>query len=164
MDDFIRVRGASQHNLKNLDVDLPKRSLTVVTGPSGSGKSSLALDTVFAEGQRRYVESLSTYAKQFLNRVEKPKVESIEGISPAVALEQKNTMRSSRSTVGTATELYGYMRLFWARVGLTYCPECGETVKADSVSSVVEELLTLPESTRIQITFPLQIEEESSQA
>ena len=163
MADFIRVRGASQHNLKNLDVDLPKRSLTVVTGPSGSGKSSLALDTVFAEGQRRYVESLSTYAKQFLNRVEKPKVESIEGISPAVALEQKNTMRSSRSTVGTATELYGYMRLFWARVGLTYCPECGDTVKADSVSSVVEELLTLPESTRIQITFPLQIEDESRQ-
>lgn len=160
MDEFIRVRGASQHNLKNIDVDLPKQALTVVTGPSGSGKSSLALDTVFAEGQRRYVESLSTYAKQFLNRVEKPKVRSIEGISPAVALEQKNATRSSRSTVGTATEIYGYMRLLWARVGVTHCPECGDAVKADSVTSVVEELLTLSEHTRIQITFPLQVEDE----
>ena len=157
MDDFIYIKGANQHNLKDLDVDFPKQSLTVVTGPSGSGKSSLALDTVFAEGQRRYVESLSTYAKQFLNRIEKPKVRSIEGISPAVALEQKNTTRSSRSTVGTATEVYGYLRLLWARIGITHCPECGEVVKADSVTNVVEELLTLPGSTRIQVTFPIGV-------
>ena len=155
MDEFISVRGASQHNLKNLDIDFPKRSFTVVTGPSGSGKSSLALDTIFAEGQRRYVESLSTYAKQFLNRIEKPKVQSIEGISPAVALEQKNPTRSSRSTVGTATEVYGYMRLLWARIGTTYCPDCGDEIRADSVTSVIEELQRLPESTRIQVTFPL---------
>ena len=155
MDEFISVRGASQHNLKNLDIDFPKRSFTVVTGPSGSGKSSLALDTIFAEGQRRYVESLSTYAKQFLNRIEKPKVQSIEGISPAVALEQKNPTRSSRSTVGTATEVYGYMRLLWARIGTTYCPDCGDEIKADSVTSVIEELQRLPASTRIQVTFPL---------
>ena len=155
MDEFISVRGASQHNLKNLDIDFPKRSFTVVTGPSGSGKSSLALDTIFAEGQRRYVESLSTYAKQFLNRIEKPKVQSIEGISPAVALEQKNPTRSSRSTVGTATEVYGYMRLLWARIGTTYCPDCGDEIRADSVTSVIEELQSLPESTRIQVTFPL---------
>lgn len=155
MDEFISVRGASQHNLKNLDIDFPKRSFTVVTGPSGSGKSSLALDTIFAEGQRRYVESLSTYAKQFLNRIEKPKVQSIKGISPAVALEQKNPTRSSRSTVGTATEVYGYMRLLWARIGTTYCPDCGDEIRADSVTSVIEELQRLPESTRIQVTFPL---------
>jgi len=155
MDEFISVRGANQHNLKNLDIDFPKRSFTVVTGPSGSGKSSLALDTIFAEGQRRYVESLSTYAKQFLNRIEKPKVQSIEGISPAVALEQKNPTRSSRSTVGTATEVYGYMRLLWARIGTTYCPDCGDEIRADSVTSVIEELQRLPESTRIQVTFPL---------
>ena len=133
MDDWIRIRGARQHNLKNLDIDLPRRAFTVITGPSGSGKSSLALDTLFAEGQRRYVESLSTYAKQFLERVEKPDVDSVEGISPAVAIEQKNPTKSSRSTVGTATEVYDYLRLLWARVGRTYCPECGDEVRPDSV-------------------------------
>jgi excinuclease ABC subunit A len=157
MDDWIRIRGARQHNLKNLDIDLPRRSLTVITGPSGSGKSSLALDTLFAEGQRRYVESLSTYAKQFLERMEKPDVDSVEGISPAVAIEQKNPTKSSRSTVGTATEVYDYLRLLWARVGRTYCPECGDEVRPDSVTSAVGRVLTLPEGTPIQVTFPLKL-------
>ena len=157
MDDWIRIRGARQHNLKNLDIDLPRRALTVITGPSGSGKSSLALDTLFAEGQRRYVESLSTYAKQFLERMEKPDVDSIEGISPAVAIEQKNPTKSSRSTVGTATEVYDYLRLLWARVGRTYCPECGDEVRPDSVTSAAARVLTLPEGTRIQVTFPLKL-------
>ena len=157
MDDWIRVRGARQHNLKNLDIDLPRRALTVITGPSGSGKSSLALDTLFAEGQRRYVESLSTYAKQFLERIEKPDVDSVEGISPAVAIEQKNPTKSSRSTVGTATEVYDYLRLLWARVGRTYCPECGDEVRPDSVTSAVGRVLTLPEGTPIQVTFPLKL-------
>ena len=129
----------------------------MITGPSGSGKSSLALDTLFAEGQRRYVESLSTYAKQFLERMEKPDVDSIEGISPAVAIEQKNPTKSSRSTVGTATEVYDYLRLLWARVGRTYCPECGDEVRPDSVTSATARVLTLPEGTRIQVTFPLKL-------
>ena len=157
MDDWIRIRGARQHNLKNLDIDLPRRALTVITGPSGSGKSSLALDTLFAEGQRRYVESLSTYAKQFLERVEKPDVDSVEGISPAVAIEQKNPTKSSRSTVGTATEVYDYLRLLWARVGRTHCPACGDEVRPDSVTSAVGRVLALPEGTPIQVTFPLKL-------
>ncbi|MEE3184836.1 MAG: excinuclease ABC subunit A, partial [Gemmatimonadota bacterium] len=157
MDDWIRIRGARQHNLRNLDIDLPRRALTVITGPSGSGKSSLALDTLFAEGQRRYVESLSTYARQFLERMEKPDVDSIEGISPAVAIEQKNPTKSSRSTVGTATEVYDYLRLLWARVGRTYCRECGDEVRPDSVTSAAGGVLTLPQGTRIQVTFPLKL-------
>lgn len=156
----IRIRGARQHNLKNFDLDLPRRRLTVITGPSGSGKSSLALDTLFAEGQRRYVESLSTYAKQFLERMEKPDVDSVEGISPAVAIEQKNPTKSSRSTVGTATEVYDYLRLLWARVGRTYCPQCGRHVKPDTVSGAVDRVLTLPEGTRIQVAFPLPLSGE----
>jgi len=156
MDDWIRIRGARQHNLKDLDIDLPRRALIVLTGPSGSGKSSLALDTLFAEGQRRYVESLSTYAKQFLDRMEKPDVDSIEGISPAVAIEQKNPTKSSRSTVGTATEVYDYLRLLWARVGRTFCPECGNVVRPDTVTSAVDRVLELPEGSRIQVTFPLK--------
>jgi excinuclease ABC subunit A len=157
MDDWIRIRGARQHNLKNLDIDIPRRTLTVITGPSGSGKSSLALDTLFAEGQRRYVESLSTYARQFLERMEKPDVDSVEGISPAVAIEQKNPTKSSRSTVGTATEVYDYLRLLWARVGRTYCPECGDQVRPDTVTEAVDRVLELPEGTRIQVTFPLKL-------
>jgi excinuclease ABC subunit A len=155
MNEPIRIRGARQNNLKGIDLDLPRRSLTVITGPSGSGKSSLALDTLFAEGQRRYVESLSTYAKQFLNRMEKPDVDSIEGISPAVAIEQKNPTKSSRSTVGTATDVYDYMRLLWSRVGRTRCPECGRHVRPDTVSSAVDRVVALPEGARIQVTFPL---------
>ena len=155
MNDPIRIRGARQHNLKGFDLDIPRRQLTVITGPSGSGKSSLALDTLFAEGQRRYVESLSTYAKQFLERMEKPDVDSVEGISPAVAIEQKNPTKSSRSTVGTATEVYDYLRLLWSRVGRTHCPECDRQVRPDTVSEAVDRVLELPEGTRIQVTFPL---------
>lgn len=156
MDDFIRILGARQHNLKNIDVALPRRALTVVTGPSGSGKSSLALDTLFAEGQRRYVESLSTYAKQFLDRMEKPAVDSIEGICPAVAIEQKNPTKSSRSTVGTATEVYDYLRLLWARVGHTHCPECDRRVLPDTVSGAVDRVMDLEPGTRFQVCFPLR--------
>ena len=155
MDDPIRIRGARQHNLKGIDLDLPRRQLTVITGPSGSGKSSLALDTLFAEGQRRYVESLSTYAKQFLERMEKPDVDSVEGISPAVAIEQKNPTKSSRSTVGTATEVYDYLRLLWSRVGRTRCPECDRRVRPDTVTEAVDRVRELPAGTRIQVTFPL---------
>jgi excinuclease ABC subunit A len=155
MDDHIRIRGARQHNLKGLDLDLPRGALTVITGPSGSGKSSLALDTLFAEGQRRYVESLSTYAKQFLDRMEKPDVESIEGIAPAVAIEQKNPTKSSRSTVGTATEIHDYLRLLFARAGRTHCPECGRRVEPDTVTSAVDRVLALDEGTRVQVAFPL---------
>jgi len=157
MDDTIHIRGARQHNLKNIDLDLPRRALTVITGPSGSGKSSLALDTLFAEGQRRYVESLSTYAKQFLDRMEKPLVDRIEGIAPAVAIEQKNPTRSSRSTVGTATEVYDYLRLLWSRVGHTHCPQCDRHVRPDTVSGAVDRTLELPEGERIQVAFPLRL-------
>jgi excinuclease ABC subunit A len=159
-DEPIRIRGARQHNLKNLDLDLPRRRLTVVTGPSGSGKSSLALDTLFAEGQRRYVESLSTYAKQFLERMEKPNVDRVDGISPAVAIEQKNPTRSSRSTVGTATEVHDYLRLLWSRVGHTHCPECDRRVKPDTVSGAVDRTLALPGGERIQVAFPLPLSDE----
>lgn len=155
MNEPIRIRGARQHNLKGIDLDLPRRSLTVITGPSGSGKSSLALDTLFAEGQRRYVESLSTYAKQFLERMEKPDVDSVDGISPAVAIEQKNPTKSSRSTVGTATDVYDYLRLLWSRVGRTHCPECERHVRPDTVSSSVDRVFEIPEGARVQVTFPL---------
>ncbi len=162
MNDPIRIRGARQHNLKGIDLDLPRRRLTVITGPSGSGKSSLALDTLFAEGQRRYVESLSTYAKQFLERMEKPDVDSVEGISPAVAIEQKNPTKSSRSTVGTATEVYDYLRLLWSRVGRTFCPECGRRVQPDTVSSAVDRVSELPEGARFMVAFPLPRSEEAT--
>ncbi|MBM4185109.1 MAG: excinuclease ABC subunit A [Gemmatimonadetes bacterium] len=164
MDDAIRIRGARQHNLKGVDLDIPRRRLTVLTGPSGSGKSSLALDTLYAEGQRRYIESLSTYAKQFLERMEKPLVDSIEGISPAVAIEQKNPTKTSRSTVGTATEVYDYLRLLWSRVGHTHCPECDRRVHPDTVSTAVDSVLGLPPGTRIQVTFPLPMSERVTHA
>jgi len=164
MDEPIRIRGARQHNLKGIDLDLPRRRMTVVTGPSGSGKSSLALDTLFAEGQRRYVESLSTYAKQFLERMEKPDVDSVEGISPAVAIEQKNPTKTSRSTVGTATEVYDYLRLLWSRVGRTHCPECDRRVRPDTVGGSVDRVLELPPGTRIQVTFPLPRSERVTHA
>ena len=133
MQDFIRIRGARVHNLKNLSVDLPHNQLTVVTGVSGSGKSSLVFDTIYAEGQRRYVESLSAYARQFLERMEKPDVDEIDGIAPPVAIRQKNTTRNPRSTVATSTEIYDFLRLLYARVGETCCPTCGTKVERDTV-------------------------------
>ena len=160
MEEYIRVRGARQHNLKGIDLDIPHRAFTVVTGPSGSGKSSLVFDTIFAEAQRRYVESLSTYAKQFLERMERPHVESVEGISPAVAIQQKNPTKTSRSTVGTATEIHDYLRLLWARIGRTYCPQCGREIRPDTVQSAVDRVGKLPRGTRIQITFPLPLSSE----
>src|SRR5690349_10511202 len=138
MTDRITVHGARQHNLKGISVEIPRGALTVITGPSGSGKSSLAFDTLYAEGQRRYMESLSTYAKQFLERMPKPLVDRIDGISPAVAIEQKNPTTSSRSTVGTATEIYDYLRLLWARLGVTHCCKCGAVVRAETVQHVVD--------------------------
>jgi excinuclease ABC subunit A len=160
--DRILIRGARQHNLKNLDLELPRRALIVVTGPSGSGKSSLAFDTIYAEGQRRYVESLSTYAKQFLERMEKPDVDRVEGISPAVAIEQRNPTKTSRSTVGTATEVHDYLRLLWARVGRTCCPgrpgePCGREVRPDTVQSAADRVLALPEHSRVLVCFPLPL-------
>ena len=154
--DSIVVRGARTHNLKNIDFEIPHNAFTVVTGVSGSGKSSLAFDTIYAEGQRRYVESLSAYARQFLERIEKPDADHIEGIAPAVAIRQKNTTRSPRSTVGTATEIYDYLRLLFARVGRTYCIQCGAEVKKDTIDEVAERVLKLPEGTRLNVLFPLQ--------
>src|SRR6476469_2356629 len=157
MKDFIVVRGARQHNLKGFDLEIPRRAFTVITGPSGSGKSSLAFDTIYAEGQRRYVESLSAYARQFLERMEKPDVDSIDGLSPAVAIEQKNPTKTSRSTVGTATEIYDYLRLLWARIGRTFCPVCGRELKPDTVQSVVDTIMALPAGTRFAVAFPLRL-------
>jgi len=154
--DSIIVRGARVHNLKNIDFEIPHNQLTVVTGVSGSGKSSLAFDTIYAEGQRRYVESLSAYARQFLERIEKPDVDLIDGIAPAVAIKQKNTTRNPRSTVATATEIYDYLRLLYARVGRTYCLTCGNEVKKDTVDEVADRILALGEGTRVQVFFPLQ--------
>ncbi|MGB7821939.1 MAG: excinuclease ABC subunit UvrA, partial [Candidatus Sulfotelmatobacter sp.] len=150
------VRGARVHNLKNIDFEVPHNTLTVVTGVSGSGKSSLAFDTIYAEGQRRYVESLSAYARQFLERIEKPEADSIDGIAPAVAIRQKNTTRNPRSTVGTATEVYDYLRLLFARVGRTYCVNCGREVKKDTVDEIADAILGLEPETRLQVLFPLR--------
>ncbi len=164
MPDFIRVRNARQHNLKGISVDLPRRAITVVTGPSGSGKSSFAFDTVYAEGQRRYVESLSAYARQFLERMQKPLVDSIEGLSPAVAIEQQNPVRTSRSTVGTATEIYDYLRLLWARIGRTICPQCQRELRPDTPQGAADRVLALPKDTRVLIAFPLRLSDLVSHA
>jgi len=150
-------RGARQHNLKGFDVEIPRRTVTVVTGPSGSGKSSLAFDTIYAEGQRRYVESLSSYARQFLERMEKPDVDSVEGLSPAVAIEQQNPTKTSRSTVGTATEIYDYLRLLWARIGHTFCPQCGREIRPDTVQSCSDAVLAVTPGARFYVTFPLRL-------
>jgi len=154
--DNIVVRGARTHNLKNIDFEIPHNTLTVVTGVSGSGKSSLAFDTIYAEGQRRYVESLSAYARQFLERIEKPDADAIDGIAPAVAIRQKNSTRNPRSTVGTATEIYDYLRLLFARVGRTYCLKCGQEVRKDTVDEVADAIFALDPDTRLQVLFPLQ--------
>src|SRR6266436_2439162 len=152
----IVVRGARVHNLKNVDFEIPHNSLTVVTGVSGSGKSSLAFDTIYAEGQRRYVESLSAYARQFLERIEKPDVDVIDGIAPAIAIRQKNSTRNPRSTVATATEIYDYLRLLYARVGRTYCRQCGQEVKKDTVDGIAATILALGEGSRLNVLFPIR--------
>ena len=152
---YIKIRGASEHNLKNVDVDIPRDALVVLTGLSGSGKSSLAFDTIYAEGQRRYMESLSSYARQFLGQMEKPKVESIEGLSPAISIDQKSTNRNPRSTVGTVTEIYDYLRLLYARIGIPHCPKCGRKVEKQTVDQMVDEIISLPERTKIQILAPV---------
>ena len=149
------VRGAREHNLKNITVELPRDRLTVITGLSGSGKSSLAFDTIYAEGQRRYVESLSAYARQFLGQMEKPDVDQIDGLSPAISIDQKGASRNPRSTVGTVTEIYDYMRLLYARVGVPQCPVCGSRVEAQSAQQIVENIEALPDSSRIQVLAPL---------
>lgn len=151
----LSVRGARVHNLKNVDLDIPRDSLVVFTGLSGSGKSSLAFDTIFAEGQRRYVESLSAYARQFLGQVDRPDVDFIEGLSPAVSIDQKSTNRNPRSTVGTITEIHDYMRLLWARIGVPHCPECGEVIQRQTVQQIADQLMELPERTRYQIVAPV---------
>ena len=152
--DKIVVRGAREHNLKNIDVEIPRNKLVVITGLSGSGKSSLAFDTIFAEGQRRYVESLSAYARQFLGQMEKPDVDQIEGLSPAVSIDQKGVSHNPRSTVGTVTEIYDYLRLLYARIGIPHCPVCGEEVVAQSAQQIVDEVQAMPDGTRIQILAP----------
>src|SRR5256886_15628147 len=154
MQDFIRIRGARVHNLKDISLSIPHNQLTVITGVSGSGKSSLAFDTIYAEGQRRYVESLSAYARQFLERMEKPAVDEIDGIAPAVAIRQKNTTRNPRSTVATSTECFDFLRLLYARVGRTFCPTCGTRVLKDTVDQVAERVLAQPEGSRWYVLFP----------
>src|SRR6188508_3816163 len=153
----IVVRGARTHNLKNIDLALPLGQLIVVTGVSGSGKSSLAFDTIYAEGQRRYVSSLSAYARQFLERMEKPDVDRIEGICPAIAIRQKNSIRNPRSTVGTTTEIHDYLRLLWARIGHTMCRQCGQEVERESPDVVAGQLLALPEGTRLLVGFEMPV-------
>ena len=152
---YIKIRGACEHNLKNIDIDIPRDEFTVITGLSGSGKSSLAFDTIYAEGQRRYMESLSSYARQFLGQMEKPQVESIEGLPPAISIDQKSTNRNPRSTVGTVTEIYDYMRLLYARAGVPHCPNCGKEIKKQSIDEIVDRVLALPEKTKFQILAPI---------
>ena len=151
----IEVRGARAHNLKNVNIDLPRYKLVVITGVSGSGKSSLAFDTIYAEGQRRYVESLSAYARQFLDQMDKPDVDSIEGLSPAISIEQKTTSNNPRSTVGTVTELYDYLRLLFARIGKVACPKCGQPVRRQTVQQIVDRIIDEPEKTRVALMAPI---------
>nr|HPQ97540.1 excinuclease ABC subunit UvrA [Thiolinea sp.] len=155
MDKFIRLRGVRTHNLKNFDLDLPRDQLIVITGLSGSGKSSLAFDTIFAEGQRRYVESLSAYARQFLSMMEKPDIDHIEGLSPAISIEQKTTSHNPRSTVGTITEIYDYLRLLYARAGVPRCPTHHVDLQVQTVSQMVDQVLALPEGSRLMLLAPV---------
>ncbi|MEG0442135.1 MAG: excinuclease ABC subunit UvrA, partial [Oscillospiraceae bacterium] len=153
--DHIFVKGARENNLKNIDVAIPRDKLVVLTGLSGSGKSSLAFDTIYAEGQRRYVESLSSYARQFLGQMEKPDVDYIDGLSPAISIDQKTTSKNPRSTVGTVTEIYDYLRLLWARVGTPHCPKCGKEIMQQTIDQMIDQIMLLPEATRIQVMAPM---------
>ena len=155
MQSHIHVKGARANNLKNIDVSIPRDKLVVITGLSGSGKSSLAFDTIYAEGQRRYVESLSSYARMFLGQMEKPDVDYIDGLSPAISIDQKTTSKNPRSTVGTVTEIYDYLRLLWARVGTPHCPKCGKEIRQQTVDQIIDQILSLPEGTRIQVLAPV---------
>ena len=155
MKDKIYIKGACEHNLKNIDVEIPRDKLVVITGLSGSGKSSLAFDTIYAEGQRRYVESLSSYARMFLGLMEKPAVDYIEGLSPAISIDQKTTSRNPRSTVGTVTEIHDYLRLLYARIGLPHCPNCGKPITQQSIDQMVDAVMALEEGTRIQVLAPV---------
>src|SRR4030088_2930262 len=151
----ISVRGARQHNLKNIDVEIPRNTLTVITGLSGSGKSSLAFDTIYAEGQRRYVETLSPYARQFLDQMGRPEVDSIDGLSPAISTEQKPTSRSPRSTVGTITEIYDYLRVLYSSIGVPYCPNCGHEISRQSTEQILQQVLAMKQDERIMILAPI---------
>lgn len=153
--DKIIIKGAREHNLKNIDLEIPRNKLVVFTGVSGSGKSSLAFDTIFAEGQRRYVESLSSYARQFLGQMDKPDVDYIEGLSPAISIDQKTTSHNPRSTVGTVTEIYDYMRLLFSRIGVPHCPKCGREVKKQTLDQIVDKITEMPERTKIQLLAPV---------
>src|SRR5690554_2116771 len=153
--DKIIIRGAKENNLKNISLEIPRNKFIVFTGLSGSGKSSLAFDTIYAEGQRRYVESLSSYARQFLGLMEKPEVEYIEGLSPAISIDQKTTSRNPRSTVGTVTEIYDYFRLLFARIGVPHCPECGKEISQQTVDQMVDSIMSMEEGTRIQLLAPV---------
>ena len=153
--EYIKIRGANEHNLKSLDVDIPRNEFVVLTGLSGSGKSSLAFDTIYAEGQRRYMESISSYARQFLGQMEKPNVEKIEGLSPAISIDQKSTNRNPRSTVGTVTEIYDYFSLLYARIGIPHCPKCGRVIAKQTVDQMVDQIMELPEGTKIQLLAPV---------
>ena len=151
----ITIKGAREHNLKNVNLVLPRNKLIVMTGLSGSGKSSLAFDTIFADGQRRYMESLSSYARMFLGQMEKPDVDHIDGLSPAISIDQKTTSKNPRSTVGTVTEVYDYLRLLWARVGTPHCPKCGKEIRQQTIDQIIDQVLALPEGTRIQVMAPV---------
>src|SRR6202049_3278663 len=151
----ISVRGARQHNLKNIDVEIPRNTLTVITGLSGSGKSSLAFDTIYAEGRRRYVEPLSPYARQFLDQMERPDVDSIDGLSPSISIEQKTTNRSPRSTVGTITEIYDYLRVLYSSIGVPHCPNCGKPITRQSTEQILQQVMVLPEGERVMILAPI---------
>jgi excinuclease ABC subunit A len=153
--DRITVHGARQHNLKNIDVEIPRNTFTVITGLSGSGKSSLAFDTIYAEGQRRYVETLSPYARQFLDQMERPEVDSIDGLSPAISIEQKSTSRSPRSTVGTVTEIYDYLRVLYAAIGIPHCPNCGTEISRQSTDQIVQQVMALSPQERVMILAPI---------
>src|SRR6187431_2413415 len=162
MSENIVVKGAREHNLKNIDVELPRNKLVVITGLSGSGKSSLAFDTIYAEGQRRYVESLSSYARQFLGLMEKPDVDQIDGLSPAISIDQKSTSRNPRSTVATVTEIYDYLRLLFARIGIPHCPVCGKAVTRQTTQNIIYQITKLPESAKLIVMSPVVIDKKGA--